>query len=133
MLIGSELHGKDITIPTTHNLVSLWRQARLYIESVWSGSETITYLNLVEERLQEMRDIDSSSYTFRYPEDTKGEPSLTGTRYINLKQLMDVIQGISNVLDGASTGMGEHLDSKERLMAEYRAEMRREYGQYNIP
>lgn len=133
IFIGSALRDRHIKIPTTHNLVSLWRQARPNIEAVWPGSETNEYLNLVEERLKEMYDLDSGSYTFRYPENTKGEPSLTGFRYINLQQLMDVIQGISNVLDGASTGMGEHLNSKNEMMAEYRAEMRREYDRYNIP
>jgi hypothetical protein len=130
ILVGSALLNKDFTIPKTHDLVSLWRQARPNMEAVWSGSETRVYLNMVEDRLKELCDLDSGSYVFRYPEDIKGEPSLTGIRYINLKQLMDVIQGISNVIDGASTGMGEHLNSKNEIMAEYRAEMRREYDQY---
>jgi len=130
ILIGSALLDKDTKVPTTHNLVSLWRLARPNIEAVWPGSETNEYLNLVEERLKELCDLDSGSHAFRYPEDTKGEATLTGIMYINLKQLVDVIQGISNVLEGSSTGMGEHLNSKNEMMAEYRAEMRREYDQY---
>jgi len=130
ILIGSALLDKDITIPKTHNLVSLWRQTRPNIEAVWPGSKTRVYLNLVEDRLKELCDLDSGSYAFRYPEDTKGEATLMGIVHINLKQLKDVIQGISSVLEGSSTGMGEHLNSKNEMMAEYRAEMRREYYEY---
>jgi hypothetical protein len=124
------LYDKNNKIPRTHNLVTLWRLARPNIEAVWPGSETKTYLNLVEERLKEMCELDSGSYAFRYPEDINGKPFTTRNKYINLKQFMDVILGISNCLDGANTGMEEHLNSKNEMMAEYRVEMRCENDQY---
>ncbi len=126
--VSSTLLDKDIKPPIGHNLISLWRLARPNIEAVWPGFETRVYLKMVEDRLKELCDLDPGSYAFRYPEDTKGGATLSGIMHINLKQLMDVIQGISNVLDGASTGMGEHLDLKNE-MAEHRAEVRREYDQ----
>jgi hypothetical protein len=120
--IGSALCDRHIEILITHDLVKLWRQARLNIEAVWTGSKTIADLNLVEERLKEMCELDNGSHAFRYPEDTKGNPSITKIRYINLKQLLDVIQGISNVLDGASTGMEEYLRLKNEMAAECKSE-----------
>jgi len=130
IFVSSRLLDQDAEIPKTHNLVSLWRQARPNIEAVWPDSETKDQLNAVEDRLKELCDIDSGSYAFRYPEDGKGTTTLTGMVHINLKQLRDVIQGISHILDGSSIGMGEYLNAKHEMMAEYRAEMSREYGEY---
>jgi len=130
IFVSSALLSKDAKIPKTHDLVSLWRQARPNIEAVWPGSETRCHLNRVEERLKELCDLDSGSYAFRYPEDTKGEATLTGIVHINLKQLRDVVEGISNVLEGSSTGMGEYLNAKQEMEAEYRAEMRSYYNEY---
>lgn len=130
IFVSSRLLDQDARILKTHNLVSLWRQARPNIEAVWPDSETKGQLNAVEDRLKELCDIDSGSYAFRYPEDGKGTTTLTGMVHINLKQLRDVIQGISHILDGSSIGMGEYLNAKHEMMAEYRAEMSREYGEY---
>lgn len=127
---SSRLLDQHARIPKEHSLVSLWRKARPNIEEVWPDSQTKGDLDAVEDRLKELCDIDSGSYAFRYPEDVKGAPALTGMQYINLKQLRDVIQGISNVLDGSSTGIGEYLNAKHEMLAEYQAEMRSEYGGY---
>ena len=80
--------------------------------------------------MKELCSVDFGSYAFRYPEDVKGTPTLPGIRRINLKQLRDVVQGISNVLDGSSIGIGKYLNVKHEMMTEYRAEMRNVYGDY---
>ena len=129
IFVSSRLLDQDVRIPKTHDLVSLWRQARPNLEAVWPGSETHTQLDTVEDRLKELCAIDAGSYAFRYPKDTEGVATLSGLVHINLKQLRDVIQGISLVLDGSSIGMGEYLNTKREMMAEHRAEVSREYGE----
>lgn len=123
IFVGSRLLDNDAKIPRTHDLVQLWRQVRTNIESVWPDSDTQGHLKAIEVRMKELCDVDSGSVVFRYPEDKDGAATLAGLAHINLKQLRDVVQGISHVLDGASTGMGEHLQWKYEMMAEYRAEM----------
>jgi len=130
IFIGSWLQDKSAQMPKTHNLSSLWKQARVGIEEVWPDRETKNHLDVVEARLKELGDIDSGSYAFRYPEDTKGDASLVGLEHINLKQVCDVVQGMSHILDGSIDGMGEHLQAKREMMAEYRAEMRSFYNEY---
>lgn len=130
ILVSSRLLDQEVRIPKEHNLLSLWKKARPNIEDVWPDSQTEGHLDALEDRLKELCDIDSGSYAFRYPEDVKGARALTGMLYINLKQLRDVIQGISNVLDGSSTGIGEYLNAKHEMMAEYQAEMHCEYDEY---
>ncbi len=120
ILVGSRLLGKDADIPMEHDLEKLWRKARLNIEKVWPHSQTTkAHLDAVEERLKELCGVDPGSDAFRYPEDKEGSPTLIRVLNINLKHLKDVIQGISNVLDGSSTGMGEHLAAKHEMMSDY--------------
>jgi hypothetical protein len=120
--VSSSLFGQNIPVPTSHNLLSLWRKVCPNIEQVWPGLQTKSHLNDIMDRLKELCSIDIGSYAFRYPEDRRGVPTLVGMRHINLRQLRDVIQGISNVLEGASLEMGEYLHAKHEMMAEYRAE-----------
>lgn len=127
ILVGSRLLDLNAERPTTHNLLPLWERVRPIIEEVWPDSQTNSYLDVTEERLRELCNVDPGSYAFRYPEDTEGSTTLAGMQHINLRQLKDVIQGISNVLDGSSLGMGEYLNAKHEMMAEYRAEMMAEY------
>jgi len=131
IFVSSRLLDQDAMIPKTHNLVALWKQARPNIEAIWPEPDTKGHLSSVEERLIELCDIDSGSFAFRYPEDKEGSATLTGIVHINLKQLRDVIQGISHILDGSSTGMGEYLNVKNEMNAEFMAEMRREYHEYD--
>lgn len=121
--VSSRLLDQNVDIPRDHNLLSLWRKVSPNIEQVWSDSETKKHLEAIEDRLKELCNIDPGSYAFRYPEDTKGTPTLVGMQHINLRRLKDVVQAISNVLDGSSIGMGEYLNAKHEMMAEYRAEM----------
>lgn len=130
IFVSSMLLDQDAEIPKTHNLISLWRQARPNFESVWPDAETKGHLAAIEDRIKELCELDSGSYAFRYPEDTRGTATLAGMVHINLKQLRDVIQGISHVLDGSSIGMGEHLNAKHEMMAQYRSEMGYYYGEY---
>jgi len=127
--VSSRLLDQNIDIPRDHNLVLLWSKVSPNIEQVWPDSQTKRHLAAIKDRLEELCSIDPRSYAFRYPEDTKGAPTLAGMEHINLRRLKDVVQAISNVLDGSSLGMGEYLNAKHEMMAEYQAEMA-QYGEY---
>jgi len=127
--VSSRLLDQNIDIPRDHNLLSLWSKVSPNIEQVWSDSQTKRHLEAIKDKLTELCSIDPRSYAFRYPEDTNGIPTLTGMGYINLKRLKDVVQAISNVLDGSSLGMGEYLNAKHEMMTEYRTEMA-QYDEY---
>ena len=129
ILVSSRLLDQDIDIQRDHNLLSLWRKVSPNIEQVWPSSQTKNHLEAIEDRLKELSNIDAGSYAFRYPEDTKGTPTLAGVQHINLRWLKNVVQAISNVLDGSSLGMGEYLNTKHEMMADYRDEMRG-YAEY---
>jgi hypothetical protein len=121
--VSSQLLGQKPDFPKEHDLVKLWRKVRPNIGQVWPDSMTESYLEATEDRIKELYSIDPGSYAFRYPEDKKGTPTLLGRQHINLKQLRDVVKAISIVLDGSSIGMGEYLNAKHEMMAEYRTEI----------
>ena len=117
--VSSSLLAESVGIAIDHNLLSLWRKVRPNIEQVWPDSHMKSHLDTVGDRLEELCSVDPGSGAFRYPEDKKGVPTLAGMKHINLRQLRDVIQGISNLLDGASLGMGEYLNAKHEMHNEY--------------
>jgi hypothetical protein len=128
--VSSRLLDQDIDIPTNHNLLLCWDRVRSNIEQVWTDAGTKHALSKIEDRLKELNNVDVRSDAFRYPEDKQKKPTLAGLAHVNLKHLKEVVQGIANVLDGSSIGIGEYLDAKNEMMAEYRAEMAREYDNY---
>lgn len=128
--VSSRLLDQHVDMPTGHDLLVCWNRVRSNIETVWSDARTKHTLDIIEDRLKELNSVDIRSDSFRYPVDKQGKPTLAGLRHINLKHLKEVVQGISNFLDDSSIGMGEYLNAKHEMMAEYRAEMAREYGNY---
>jgi len=135
--VSGRLLDKDPKIPQHHDLMLLWQKVRPNLEAVWSSTETKDYHDAAEERLKEFCDIDRISFAFRYPEDKNGDPTLRGLQHINLSHLSEVMRAISHLLDGSSLGLGEYLQTKCEMMAEYgdyeqemRAEMMAEYRQY---
>jgi hypothetical protein len=119
IVVGCTLLGKHPSrkLRKEHDLLLLWREARPIIERIYPSGEDAE-LGIIGERLEELSKVDFGSYAFRYPEDTKGSRTLTGVRYINLRQLRDVVQGMSNILDGAGIGMEENLKAKHEMMAD---------------
>ena len=108
ILVGCTLLGKypREKLRKKHDLLLLWREARPIIERIYPSGDNAE-LDMIGERLEELSKVDFGSYAFRYPEDKKGSRTLKGVRYINLKQLRDVVQGMSNIVDGAGIGMEE--------------------------
>ena len=121
---GSSLQGERRNIPPDHRLLPLWKRVRPMMEQLWNDQRSLTFHDDIERRLEEFEAVDPGSFAFRYPEDTKGGPSLMEPRMINLKRVRDVVTAISHVLDGASTGIYENNRAKAEMMAEYQDDMR---------
>ena len=112
----------DSEIRKLHKLIPIWNEVRPNLEAVWSDSVTGSQFDAIEDRLKEIASIDSASFAFRYPVDTKGRPSLAGIQHVNLDQVRNVVQAMSNVLDGASIGLAEYLQAKAEMISEYQAQ-----------
>lgn len=129
IIVSARLLDKPREVPGHHDLTRLWAVVRPRIERVWPEDSVREQLDAVEETLRGFCDVDPDSQAFRYPVDRAGKLSVTGLDHINVRHLKDVIAGVSSLLDSSSIGMGEYLNAKHEMLAEYRSEM----GQFYEP
>ncbi|MDO8612620.1 MAG: hypothetical protein Q7R32_07330 [Dehalococcoidia bacterium] len=116
---AGELLDQELALPMKHDLWTLWRKVRPLLEEVWDVSGPNEDFDATEEVIKQLHDLDGGSYAFRYPVDTNMNRSLpSGIRYINVKQVSEVIGRIAPFLDGNSDAIGEFLDAKYEMQAE---------------
>ncbi len=119
---GIELLLKDIIItsykilgfkqgfPKHHSLVKLWNevksvQKKMHIKVDKKEIQAIDYL------MNEFELIDPFSSAFRYPVDHKEDESLKEIRKIDLKNFMEVSNGIYNYFEGTTIQVAEYWDN----------------------
>jgi hypothetical protein len=103
-----------------HDILLLWKKTRPILERIWPKSE---WYDLIEERIAELASADPDSMSFRYPDVPMDGLEPPQNNYINPVHLRDVMIGISHVLEGSSIGIGENLNAKNEMEAEFRHEM----------
>ena len=113
------LQGVGHDFPKGHRIDGLWTEADSLLRQAFPDESKV---ELVEtgRLIHEFSRVDPLSTAFRYPVDNEGNPSLPGIKYINLRNVRDVMAKIAMLLDGAHTMAHENLQLK--------LEMEREYG-----
>ncbi|RYD03839.1 hypothetical protein N752_17275 [Desulforamulus aquiferis] len=87
---GSQLIENPKEIPMHHSILNLWKDCRHILERVWPDGPKDD-LEAVEKCICEFSEIDPRSMSFRYPVDTKGNPSLPShLSHINIRNLGEV-------------------------------------------
>lgn len=115
---GSELLDLDNKIPTHHEIMTLWTAggARGIVLEVWpddSGDD----LKAMEETLKEFARYDQVASTFRYPVDTKGNPSFDPEmRMINIRHFSERITKTVELLESITWGIAAYKDYKNDMM-----------------
>lgn len=107
------LPGEDDPDYKHHRLKKLWRECRSIIEEAFPHGENDD-IEVVENVVIEFAQADPGSYTFRYPEDKKEEPTIEGEEFIDLFNLYEVMQKTSNFFDGSGDGIYDMADSIPR-------------------
>ena len=82
--LKSILEQEGCEILPRHHLDALWTQVKPILERVFrqlSKKELLAEMEAVEERIIEFHEVDERSYSFRYPIDRKGNPSLKNSNY----------------------------------------------------
>ena len=115
---GRQLFDEDGTFPKHHKIKELWKEARVILEKVWPDGPKED-LNAVESIISQFSEKDPDSISFRYDKNKKGEDTTSDTEYINVRNLYEVINRISGLLDGSVYGIGDHLDHKRGLDSYY--------------
>jgi hypothetical protein len=110
IFVGRQLSNEAPEFPATHNLRDLWNICRPIIAEPDLGA-TETDFEAIDDAISEFCLVDPGSYSFRYPVDRDGSPSISDTlRVINLRQLRDRIDALANFLDGVSMAFSAWLD-----------------------
>ncbi len=102
-----------------HDLHSIWVQSKEIISAFWPNSDE-EVLDIVEKFIQDFHNIDPDGQRLRYSRSNKGlayQYSLPKT--IDLIHLRDVIDGLWNLLCGASDGLNEGVYCLEEMNREY--------------
>lgn len=105
----------DVTagIPIGHNLTELWDDARAVITDLYPN-EDAEVLDSVGHCINQLANVDPDSTAFRYPTNTKGNPSLPQLTRIDVPNFAEKMTGLANLLDGASDALKEILDNATR-------------------
>lgn len=123
VMVRTLRHLQDIgrDFPTGHKIDGLWTEANKLLRQAFPN-ESKAELVETGRLIREFAKVDPLSTAFRYPVDNEGNPSLPGIRYINLRNVRDVMAKISMLLEGAYTMAYEHLQYKLQMERECRDE-----------
>lgn len=75
-------------------------------------------LDAIGELITEFADVDEDSYAFRYPTDTKNNPSLPDLSHVNLLNLAEVIKKMAHFLEALSWQLAVILEQKQESSIE---------------
>lgn len=98
--------------PKTHDINKLWKICREILEKVLAKYSSED-LDTVEEYINEFSKIDPKSEAFRYPTDKHGKKTLPFLKYINLRNLSEVIARIASFLETTSVVTSVYLENKK--------------------
>jgi len=87
-----------------HRLMPLWRELRELAEKL-DPQEDDKELSAMEEFIQQLDDVDPGSFSFRYPTTKKGEVSLPELRYINVRQLSEIMDSVFMMMVGIHSSL----------------------------
>jgi hypothetical protein len=76
------------------------------LNNIAPGSSA-TEIKEIDRLISEFCVVDPRGTAFRYPEDNNGNPSLPDIRHINLRNIYDVMEKISVILEGADLMINE--------------------------
>ena len=72
-------------------------------------------LGSIEQDIKEFSRWDPDSTAFRYPVDKRGNPSISDLRWINFRNLKELVERVSSLLDGISMDISDYLNAKHMM------------------
>jgi hypothetical protein len=118
-----------VLLRKSHGLEQLWGELKpiLYAAGkVASWKPEDVDIDGVESYIHQLSAADRGSYSFRYPTDTKGEPSLPGMAYLNIYVFANHMEQLAEYLDTIAFGFSMEEDLKQEYQT-YEAEVQAEF------
>ena len=112
---------KNFSIPHSIDLLrQQLEQVFAAYEWEWDlGTEHFGTLADFRNIISEFHEVDTRSFVFRYPLDTKGKASLSSNFELNLFKFCEILDCLLPVLEGAAFAAYEELQLEYEIMAEY--------------
>jgi len=99
--------------PKTHDLLALWAECKKLLTKFESRPEE-DVLEAVEDGIRQFCQVDPRSEGFRYPVNKSGCKSLPpDVTHINIRNLAEIMEKISNFFDSACVMVDYHLDLQQ--------------------
>jgi hypothetical protein len=93
-----------------HNLHSLWNYVKKAVDGVDPGSSSTKDFSTTESIIQRFHSIDMSGQRLRYSKNLSGgKPSTDLPKFVELKHLKEVYEGLFNLLEGIECYLTEAL------------------------
>jgi hypothetical protein len=119
--------GEGSTFPEHHRIQDLWHTANALIATIIKDHDhtikdyiTEADVKAIKTIITEFVKVDPDSFSFRYPNDKKGNRNLDGIEYINLRKLHDQMDILKEKLDKYYLCVS--------ILRDFQIEMREEYG-----
>jgi hypothetical protein len=101
--------------PKVHDLDKIWVVCRHLFLNLEPKVE-LKDLEAIDESIKQFSEIDPSSESFRYPVNKDGGKLLPfDLRYINLRNLADVMEKLSNFFEAVEMELSVYLDYKQEM------------------
>jgi hypothetical protein len=95
--------------PSTHDLKSLWKIVRTFIETRWEDDSMRKAATPFESLLNELAEMDPNAATFRYAFDQKGQAHMKDIPLINARHLELIMYRMSCFLSACKWISGREL------------------------
>lgn len=114
---GNKLLGVEYKQKAEHKLSKLWPKARNIIVELWP-EEDDEPLKAIDSLISQFSEVDPNSTSFRYPKNFKGDNSVkSDLPRINLRNLAEVIESMSMLLDGVAGAISEYQSNLNDLQS----------------
>jgi len=97
-----------------HRINELWKLCDKLLDQISPG-DSAEYRKEIGRLMEEFAQVDPLSFSFRYPEDKDGNPTLPGLDYINIRSVREVVRKISVILEGAGAMIFEGISHKSEM------------------
>ena len=117
--LGNELLDKNSDFPKKHELDKLWNICKPILTKI-DPKVHRQDLEAIDELIVQFCSIDPTSEAFRYPITKEGNKAISSDiRYINLRQLSDVIKKMASFFDSFDMMISVYLDYKHDMEREF--------------
>lgn len=129
--IGTKIQSID---KVSHDLKESWKKMLPILSNACSTDEEKDMIQVVGDYILQFHAFDQSSFTFRYPIDKKLNRTIKGEQRIdigNLKERMDELSNFFGGIDGLLDQIKEWKAEEQQMYAEMMQEMMAEYADFD--